>query len=78
MSKVKRSTYQKVVEENKRLINDIRTLVDGVPPAKILCSIKWKEKFKEEREFQEAMKEAARLYVKKHTDKLPDFLTNKY
>jgi len=77
MSKVNRSTYQKAVEENKKLIADIKILVeDGLPSAeKILCIAKWREKFKKEKEFNSLMKQAARQYIKDHADELPDFLT---
>lgn len=77
MSKVNRSTYQKVVEENKILIADIKLLVeDGMSSAeKILCIGKWKDKFKKKKEFNAMMKQAAKQYIKDHTDELPDFLT---
>lgn len=78
MSKVSRSTYQKVVEENKRLISDIKLLVeDGLPSAeKIICIIKWREKFREEKHFNDMMKRVAKGYIREHKDELPDFLTN--
>ena len=77
MSKVNRSTYQKVAEENKRLLADIKLLVeDGMPSAeKILCIGKWRDKFKKEKEFNALMKQAAKRYIKDHADELPDFLT---
>lgn len=77
MSKVNRSTYQKVVEENKRLLADIKLLVeDGLPSSeKILCIGKWRDKFKKEKEFNDLMRQAAKQYVKDHADELPDFLT---
>jgi hypothetical protein len=79
MSKVNRSTYQKAVEENKRLIADIQLLVqDGIPSVKkILCIKKWREKFNEEKEFNLMLKMAARRYIKDHADELPEFLTDK-
>ena len=77
MSKVNRSTYQKAVEENKKLIANIKLLVeDGLPSAeKILCIAKWRKKFNKEKEFNSMMKQAARQYIKDHADELPDFLT---
>ena len=77
MSKVNRSTYQKVVEENKRLLNDIKLLVeDGLPSAeKILCIGKWRDKFKKEKDFNDLMRQAVKQYIKDHADELPDFLT---
>lgn len=78
MSKVSRSVYQKLAEENKRLLADIRLLTEDrrVPSAeKILCVIKWQNKFREEKEFNEAMIKACRQYIKDHADELPEFIT---
>jgi hypothetical protein len=80
MSKVNRSTYQKAIEENKRLLADIQLLVqDGFPPSveKILCIKKWREKFNEEKDFNLMLKQVARKYIKDHADELPEFLTDK-
>ena len=60
---VSRSTYQKVVEENKKLLNDIRILVQErsyltPPPVEKLFVIhKWRKKFNEDRELFEMLKE---------------------
>lgn len=52
MSKVSRSVYQQVVEQNKKLLNDIQILVDEKPSAdKIVCISKWRDFFKKEKEF---------------------------
>jgi len=77
MSKVNRSTYQKSIEENKRLLEDIKLLVeDGIPsPEKILCLHKWRNQIKEDHEFNKLMKQVARQYIKDHADELPDLLT---
>lgn len=76
MSKVSRSIYQKVVEENKRLMSDIRLLTENsFNPLKLLCIQKWREKFRKEKEFNERMKEFAKEYIKEHADELPEFLT---
>lgn len=57
-SSVSRSVYQKVVEEKKKLLNDIETLVDEKPsPEKIICLSKWRDFFKKEREFAAKLKE---------------------
>lgn len=54
MSKVSRSVYQKVKEENKKLLSDIKLLVQETPSAdKIICITKWREIFKKEREFND-------------------------
>ena len=77
MSKVNRSTYQKAIEDNKRLLADIKLLVEeGMPSSeKMLCMIKWRDKFKKEKEFNSLMKDVAKQYIKDHADELPDFLT---
>lgn len=55
---VSRSTYQRVVEENKKLLNDIRILVAMGPPSaeKALTRHKWLTKFEEDRELFELLK----------------------
>lgn len=76
MSKVNRSTYQKVVEENKRLLADIKLLTEKHTSAEqILCIVKWRKKFREEKELNSLMKKTVKQYVKDHADELPDFLT---
>lgn len=57
MSKVSRSEYQKVVEENKRLIADIKLLVeDGVPSAaSMLCKGKYRDRFQKEKEYENVL-----------------------
>ena len=50
MSKVNRSTYQKAIEENKRLLADIKLLTEKHTSAEqILCIGKWRKKFREEK-----------------------------
>lgn len=56
---VSRSEFQKVCEENKRLVNEIRILVDENPSIeKVKITLKWHTKFNEGREFAEFLKEA--------------------
>lgn len=74
MSKVSRSVYQKLKEENKRLLADIKSLVmDEDDSLKI--HLKWHEKFEADRVFHEEMKAVCKQYIKDHKDELPDFLT---
>jgi hypothetical protein len=56
---VSRSTFQKLKEENKKLLSDIRILSEaGFPSAdKILTLAKWRKKFREEREFNQMLRE---------------------
>jgi hypothetical protein len=54
MSNVSRSVYQKVKEENKKLLNDIKLLVHETPSAeKIICITKWRDFFRKEKEFND-------------------------
>ncbi len=65
MSKVSRSVYQKVCEENKRLKKDIKLLVsEGVTFDKLDCIQKWREKIKEERDFLDMLKEGFNAMAK--------------
>lgn len=69
MTTVSRSTYQKVVEENKRLKEDIKVLVIGpVSPEFKTVSQKWSVRFYEEDELNNALKEAAKQYLSKHPE----------
>lgn len=62
MTKVARSIYQKAIEENKRLLSDIKLLVsEECPPEKILCIKKWQDKFRDEREFDDMLRQMVRV-----------------
>lgn len=59
MSNVSRSVYQKVKEENKKLLKEIELLVQETPSAeKIVCITKWREFFRKEKEFNDLLKSA--------------------
>ena len=78
MSDVSRSVYQKLKEENKKLLKDINILVSNefiFTPDRVIVHGKWQRHFKNKRQFNEAMKIVAREYIKEHADELPDFLT---
>lgn len=64
MSKVSRSVYQKVVEENKSLKRDIHTIVRGDIVDAIKVRMKWEDKFSEEERFWNSIKQAANEYFK--------------
>ena len=67
MSKVSRSTYQKLKEENKRLLKDIKHLVDpnwGMD--RLATQKKWQEHFDKEKEFNSLMKDVATLYMEQN------------
>ncbi len=64
---VSRSTYQKVVEKNKRLLKDIKLLTSNDPALlykKIKCISKWREKFAEKDEFRDLWISLAKEFAK--------------
>jgi len=63
MSQVSRSTYQKVVEENKRLLKDIKTMVYGDIPSIIFLKEKYRKKFQSEKDFNQMMKNISQMYM---------------
>lgn len=64
---VSRSTFQKVCEENKRLLADIKILTaEGISPHRILLIQKWQEKFKNDKELNDLIGYAVREYLKEH------------
>ncbi len=71
---VTRSTYQKVVEENKSLLSDIYNLVmtkrgNEVSEALFFSTFeKWHDKFKQDAEFKVLMKHVAIEYLKEHPE----------
>lgn len=59
MSNVSRSTYQKVVEENKKLLADIKVLVGEHSVERAILRAKWTDKFKDQEAFGNLLKEVA-------------------
>lgn len=76
MSKVSRSVYQKLVEENKKLMADIRLLVeeDVMSPEKILCVSKWRNKFEKEKQQNKITRIIADIYIQNNKEELPEFI----
>jgi len=72
MTKISRSVFQKVVEENKQLKRDIRILVDhGVIMSKRMkIAHKWREIFRKETEFGRILAEAAKKFFEDNKDEL--------
>lgn len=71
-SPVSRSVYQKVAEENKKLLKDIELLVGSRDNAQtLICMIKWKKHFREKEELNQTMKRIAGEYFARNSDKLP-------
>jgi len=62
---VSRATYQKVVEENRKLLRDMAVIVqDGINPDSIILKIEYRKKFKQQRMFTKLLKEYAQIYFK--------------
>jgi len=57
---VSRSVYQKAKEENKRLLADIKVMACGECFDAIQIRIKWRKIFKEQEQFEKAIREMLR------------------
>ena len=71
MSKVSRSVYQKVCEENKRLLRNIYILCaeeHSHTIARANLVKQWRKKFKSDKEFSLMMQEFATQYLKGHPE----------
>lgn len=71
MSNVSRAVYQKLKEENKKLLRQIFILTDDkytLSTERIFLVSKWKEKWEKERQFNNIMKEIATDYFKEHPE----------
>lgn len=67
MSSVSRSVYQKLKEENKRLLSDIKKLTTlGIGVDKVQVITKWREKFRKDEEFHLMLKKAVHNHFKKN------------
>lgn len=66
---VTRSTYQKVCEENKKLLIDIRILTEeGVNPIAILLKEKWRKKFAKDKAMNAIIQQACKEYLNEHPE----------
>lgn len=54
---VRRSVYQKVVEENKKLLNDIRILTGDLTTKSVMLGAEWKERFRKDSELKDFIRE---------------------
>ena len=65
---VSRSVYQKLKEENKKLLSDLRTISmePGIEAVKI--RIKWCKHFKHEDDLNNAIRTVLRQYAKEHPE----------
>ena len=71
MSDISRSVYQKVCEENKKLLSDIMILVSTdlqLISDKRLLIKKWRYKFQKEKQFNDLLKQFATQYFKDHPE----------
>ena len=68
MSKVSRSVYQKLAEENKRLMRDLRLMTMGSAYQRVTTYGKWKKHFQYEDDVNIALKEVANQYFKDHPE----------
>lgn len=69
MSSVSRSVYQKLKEENKKLLQDIKVLTDPMPDENFMPVLKkWRNKFREESELHQMLHEVAVQYLKEHPE----------
>ncbi len=70
MNNVSRSVYQKLKEENKRLVKDIRILCEeGIPSFdQIMLIKKYRDKFRKEKEFNDLIKQACSMHIKNNPD----------
>ncbi len=65
---VLRSTYQKVVEENKRLLADIKIFCTDLTPERIKLTFKWRERFAKDKALNELIITACKEYIKDHPE----------
>jgi hypothetical protein len=63
MTHVKRSTYQKVVEENKQLKKDIKILALPLTAERVLLIAKWRKVFQADIDFDNIVKDACKKWV---------------
>jgi len=70
MSKINRGVYQKLKEENKRLIHDLFILTSDDINFEDRQDVRWKWrcKFREEKEFNKLLQEACLQYLKEHPE----------
>jgi len=65
-SPVSRSVYQKLAEENKRLMRDIKVMACGECFEAIQMRLKWRKFFREKEEWDKAFKEALGIIAKRN------------
>lgn len=70
MSEISRSVYQKLKEENKRLLADIKALTNPIVDMDVVAPIlkKWRKHFSDKRDLNQTLHELAKWYIKKHPE----------
>jgi hypothetical protein len=67
-SKISRSVYQHAVEQNKKLLRDIRIMVMERGWKSLMVRIKWKDKFKHDTEMNNLIRTVAKKYIADHPE----------
>lgn len=67
-SKISRSVFQHQVEENKKLLRDIKILVTQRGFKALKVRMRWWEHFKKEKEIASFIKAGAKEYYRKHPE----------
>lgn len=67
-SKISRSVFQHVVEQNKKLLRDLKTICMEPGVKAILLRMKYRDKFKKDEAFNTAMRNVALRYFKEHPE----------
>ena len=67
-SKISRSIFQKKVEENKRLLRDIRIMATEPGIKAILLRMKWRDRFRKDAALNDLIKTMAKKYFIDHPE----------
>jgi len=67
-SYVSRSVYQKLAEENKRLMKDLKIICTGDPVDAIMLRIHWRNRFRKEEKFKAELKRILRKVLDENPD----------
>ena len=69
-SYISRSVYQKLAEENKSLMRDLKIISTGDPVEAFIVRKHWRERFKKEEKFWNDLREILKEEVKEHTSSI--------
>jgi hypothetical protein len=68
MTKISRSVFQHVVEQNKKLLRDIRIMSMEPGVKAILLRMRWRDRFKHDETLNNLLNKAAKTYFKEHPE----------